>query len=159
MKTKVSLDYKMAAVVSSCSRETQRFALLVYVMMTSENQPEDPDEFLRIVLSMSQPQIDVARIELAAKTQAWIMVHGSEKVMTDSSQEEFGGLAAGRIVEDGDGNRIDIAKFFKMTRQQGLVIDKGPSLPNRERFSQWWAMSYPELCEWSSLCWKESKER
>lgn len=77
MKTKVSFDYKMAAIVSSCSRDTKRFALLVYIMMTSENQPEDLDEFLRIVLNMTQPQINIARSELAAKTEDWNVAHAA----------------------------------------------------------------------------------
>jgi hypothetical protein len=73
---KVSFVHKMREVIEACSPQTQRFGLLVYTLMTSENKPDDVDEFLRVVLALSQTQIDASRVEFNDKLVAWNRAHG-----------------------------------------------------------------------------------
>lgn len=76
MKQKISFTHKMREVISECSLQTQRFGLLVWTVSTSDNKPEDMDEFLRIVLDLSQPQLNASRAEFNAALEAWNRVHG-----------------------------------------------------------------------------------
>lgn len=71
-----SFTQKIRDIISECSPETQRFGLLVYTLMTSENKPDDVDEFLRVVLAFSQAQIDASRMEFNEKLTAWNRAHG-----------------------------------------------------------------------------------
>ena len=79
MKQKISLSHKMREVISECSLQTQRFGLLVWTLATSENKPEDMDEFLRVVLDLSQAQLDASRREFGAVMDAWNKTHGIAK--------------------------------------------------------------------------------
>ena len=76
MKQKISLTHKMREVISDCSLQTQRFGLLVWTLATSENKPDDMDEFLRIILDLSQAQLDASRAEFNEALEAWNKTNG-----------------------------------------------------------------------------------
>lgn len=76
----ISFDDKWREIIPECSMDTARFALLVYTLSTSANQPVDQDEFLRIVLGFTQNQVNAARAEFRIKLEAWNLAHGVSAV-------------------------------------------------------------------------------
>lgn len=70
-----SFDQKMREVLGACSFQAQRFGLLVLTLSASSHRPDDPEEFLRMVLDMTSSELDLARDEFNERTQDWNEAH------------------------------------------------------------------------------------
>ena len=78
-KKPISFYQKMRDVIETCSPQTQRFAILTLTVATSDNKPEDMDEFLSFVLALTPAQVEASKAEFSVKIAKWNTARGMEK--------------------------------------------------------------------------------